>query len=97
MLTTDQITAIIFGTIAGIIALSGIISVRRQTFTLKKEKYQQHSKDLVDALKTWVDSIIFPYCEYVDGSLKVDDYSSTSYDIPLLKQAKDHLDKGTIT
>lgn len=58
----------------------------------KKEKYQQHSKDLVDALKTWVDSIIFPYCEYVDGSLKVYDYSST-YDIPLLKQAKDHLDK----
>jgi len=38
LLTTDQITAIIFGTIAGIIALSGIISVSRQTFTLKKRK-----------------------------------------------------------
>ena len=59
----------------------------------KKEKYENHSKDLVDALKKWIDSISFPNCEYVGGSLKVYDYSSTSYDIPLLKQAKDHLDK----
>jgi len=59
----------------------------------KKEKYEQHSKDLVDALYKWVDSISFPACEYVDGSLKFHDYS-TNDEIPLLKQAKFHLDKS---
>jgi hypothetical protein len=61
-----------------------------------EDKYQQHSKDLVDALKTWADSIIFPYCEYIGGCLRKYDYSNTikEIDIPLLKQAKDHLEKS---
>ena len=32
---------------------------RKQPFFRWEDKYQQHSKDLVDALKTWADSITF--------------------------------------
>lgn len=59
----------------------------------KKEKYEKHSKNLVNALKEWINSISFPVCNYIDGVLKFYDYT-TNDEIPLLKQAKDHLDKS---
>jgi hypothetical protein len=60
------------------------------------DKYQQHSKDLVDALKIWADSIKFPSYEYVGGNLNKYSYSTTinEINISLLKQAKDHLEKS---
>ena len=60
----------------------------------KKEKYEKHSKSLVKALKKWIDYLTFPYCEYVGGSLQIYDYYSNTDEIPLLTQAKEHLEKS---
>ena len=60
----------------------------------KKEKFEKHSNDLVDALKTWVESVKFPKCEYVDGSLNEYPYYSNTNEIPLIKQANEHLEKS---
>ena len=69
---------------------------RKQPFFRWEDKYQKHSKDLVYALKTWAYSITFPFYEYVGGCLRKYPYSTTvnELDIPLLKQAKDHLEKS---
>ena len=95
MVTTDQIILIIGIIVGGAIALYGIISARHQTFILKqKEKFEKHSNDLVDALKIWVESVKFPKCEYVDGSLHEYPYYSNTNEIPLIKQANEHLEKS---
>jgi hypothetical protein len=57
----------------------------------KKEKYEIHSKDLVNTLNKWIDSIEFPNYEYIGGSLSVCDYKSND-EVPLLRQAKKHLE-----
>jgi hypothetical protein len=69
---------------------------KTEDFFRWEDKYQKHSKELVDALKTWADSITFPYYEYTGGFLRKYPYSTTvnEIDIHLLKQAKDHLEKS---
>ena len=60
----------------------------------KKEKYETHSKDLVKSLNSWIVSLRFPNCEYVDGFLQEYPYYSKIDEIPLLKQAKQHLEQS---